>query len=409
MNTFNKPKVAIGQAGGPTPVVNASLIGFLEEARDHFRVFGIVNAMQGLVEDWLIEVDDNKFGKIREYFRIPGSVLGSGRWRMAPGDFAVAVDHLRRRDIHYLVLIGGNGTMYACRQMELAAQAAGYDLTVIGIPKTVDNDLFETDHSPGYGSAVRYVAASVRDIGEDLKSMQNFETVRIIETMGRNVGWLAASSLLLKESEEHPPHFVYVPERPLELDRFLGDVERAVSRFGYAMVVISEGVRDASGRVLSRITLNKHSNNTVLGGASKFLAAQVASQLNLPVRAELLGMNQRCFAPMASETDRMEADMLGREAVRLLRRGESGVMLTLVGDGTSGEDGRMFRAGSCPLELVAGKERPLPDGVLNEDGTAASDAFKAWLRLLAGEDLKAYPGWSFMPGTVGDKGGIRRG
>ncbi|OUM94203.1 MAG: hypothetical protein A9Z00_00865 [Thermobacillus sp. ZCTH02-B1] len=408
MNAHNKPKVAIGQAGGPTSVVNASLVGFLEEARDHFRVFGIVNALQGLVEDWLVEVDDQVYGKIREYFRIPGSVLGSGRRHMAPGDFAAAVDHLRKRDIHHLVLIGGNGTMYACRQMELAAQAAGYDLTVIGIPKTVDNDLLETDHTPGYGSAARYVAASVRDIGEDLKAMQNFETVRIIETMGRNVGWLAASSLLLKEAEHHPPHFVYVPERPLVLDRFLGDVERAVSRFGYAMVVISEGVRDLSGQVLSRIALNRDANSTVLGGASKYLANQVARHLNLPVRAELLGMNQRCFAAMASAADRMEAELLGREAVRLLRRGESGVMLTLVRDEASGAAGLPFRVGSCPLERVAGKERPLPDDVLNEDGTQASAAFKAWLRQLAGDDLKAYPGWSFMPGRVGGRGGVRR-
>jgi len=394
MRIAKKPIVAVGQAGGPTAVINASLLGFIDAARPDFRIAGVVNAFQGLAEDWMIEIDEAVYGKLARYRYLPGAVLGSGRWAMNEEDYHAAVENLKRRDIHHLVLIGGNGTMFACKELARVAAASGYELAVIGIPKTVDNDLMETDHSPGYGSAARYVAASVRDIGADLKSMQNFEKVRIIETMGRNVGWLTAASMLLKESEEQPPHLICVPERPFVLERFLQDIESIVRSIGYAVAVISEGVRDVTGRVLSQLTLHPETNGTVLGGASRFLAEKVSRELNLPVRAELLGMNQRCFAPLVSLADRKEAETLGKEAAALLRRGESGRMVTLIREdcppGTY-----VCRAGDCPLEAVAGKERLLPDDVVNERGTAVSAAFKSWLRPLAGYDLETYPDWEF--------------
>ncbi|MFC4597563.1 diphosphate--fructose-6-phosphate 1-phosphotransferase [Cohnella hongkongensis] len=389
-----KPKVAIGQAGGPTAVINASLVGFLEAAKSAYTTYGVVNACQGLVNDWIYEIDDDVYGNLSRYRHLPGAALGSGRWAMTEEDFHTAVHHLKRRDIHLLVLIGGNGTMYACQEMARAADKLGYDLAVAGIPKTVDNDLMETDHTPGYGSAARYVAATVRDIGEDLKSMRNFESVRIMETMGRNVGWLTAASMLLKESEEQPPHLIYVPERAFELDEFLQDVEQTVSRIGHAAVVISEGLRDRNGELLSKLTLHEKMTNTVLGGASRFLADQVSARLNLPSRAEMLGMNQRCFSSMVSNADRREAEALGAAAAELLLKGESGRMVTLVREELPDER-YAYRPGSCRLEAVAGIERLLPADVVNERGTAISPAFKNWLRSLTGDDLQSFPDWSF--------------
>jgi len=394
MGILKKPKVAVGQAGGPTAVINASLLGFIDAVKTAYRVYGIVNAFQGLTEDWLIEIDESIYGKLARYRYLPGAVLGSGRWAMTEEDYQTAVNNLKRRDIHHLVLIGGNGTMFACKELARAAEECGYELAVIGIPKTVDNDLMETDHSPGYGSAARYVASSVRDIGTDLKSMQNFEKVRIIETMGRNVGWLTAASMLLKESEEQPPHLICIPERPFVLERFLQDIERIVNNIGYALVVISEGVRDSSGNVLSQLTLHKEMTGTVLGGASRYLAKKVSSELNLPSRAELLGMNQRCFASVVSIVDRREAEALGKEAAALLRNGAGGRMVTLVRE-ESPQGTYVCRIGDCPLEAVAGKERLLPDDVVNERGTAVSAAFKKWLRPLVGYDLEPFPDWDF--------------
>lgn len=403
MGIAKKPKVAVGQAGGPTAVINASLLGFIDAIKADYRVYGIVNAFQGLAQDRMIEIDEAVYGKLDLYRHLPGAVLGSGRWAMTKDDYLAAVENLKRHDIHHVVLIGGNGTMLACRELSRTAAECGYELAVIGIPKTVDNDLMETDHTPGYGSAARYVASSVRDIGEDLKSMKNFEKVRIIETMGRNVGWLTAASMLLKESEEQPPHLICIPERPFVLDRFLQDVEEIVKQIGYALVVISEGVRDRSGRVLSQLTLHPETSGTVLGGASRFLAEKVSRELSLPSRAELLGMNQRCFNALVSDVDRKEAEAIGREAAALLRNGEGERMVTLVRE-DRGSGAYRCRFGSCSLDAVAGKERLLPRDAVSECGTYISPAFKAWLRPLVGHDLKPFPDWDFAAKVLLRKG-----
>ena len=312
---------------------------------------------------------------------------------MTEEDFKQAVLNLHRRGITCVVMIGGNGTMDACLRLEQTAKRMAVQLAVIGIPKTVDNDLMRTDHAPGYGSAARYVATAIRDIGEDLRAMREFETVRIVETMGRNVGWLTAASLLLKEQEDQPPHLVYVPERPFRLQSFLRDVQNTVDRIGYALVVVSEGVRDETGTVLSQISLSGNNQNQVLGGVSSYLAQQVSQHLQLTVRSELLGMYQRCSQMAVSESDRHEAELLGKEAVRLLRAGKTGVMLILQVKPAGGEQ-FVYEVGYCEFAEVAGKEKPLPQSALNEDGTMISSSFRNWLRSLVGDDLTGYPQWN---------------
>ena len=391
-----KPKVAIGQAGGPTAVINASLLAFFEEAERDFEIYGIVNALQGLVEDWLVRIDRQTFRAAKQFRNVPGAFLGSGRWSMNEEDFAKCVYHLRKRDIRNVVLIGGNGTMCACMRLQRKADEIGYEMNVLGIPKTVDNDLSVTDHTPGYASAARYVATSVRDIGQDLLSMRNFESVRIIETMGRNVGWLAAASALLKDSAEQPPHLIYLPERPFQLERFLAEVSKTVDSIGYATVVMSEGVRDEKGRVLSEITLNGKDGPKVLGGSSQFLAQQVVEKLNLPSRSELLGMNQRCSLSATSIQDRKEAGELGKAAAALLRTGVSGSMLTLLRDLKGSQYN--FRISCCRFDEVAGKEKALPDHFINPAGNGVTEAFKKWLRPLVGDDIQSFPQWSYPLG-----------
>lgn len=392
MTTLSKPKIAIGQAGGPTAVINASLTGFIQEAIKDFQIYAIINSFQGLVQDWLVEIDEHDANKLLSFRDVPAAVLGSGRWQMTDSDFEKAVLHLKRRGITSVVFIGGNGTMEACLKLEQAAQKMKVELSVIGIPKTVDNDLMQTDHAPGYGSAARYVAATVRDIGEDLRSMSNFEKVRIIETMGRNVGWLTAASLLLKENEDQPPHLVYVPERPFCLQTFLNEVSSTVDRVGHALIVVGEGLRDETGTVLAQIPLTSDGKRQVLGGVSTYLAQQVSDHLHLPVRSELLGMSQRCSRFAVSKVDRKEAEMLGREAVKLIRKEKSGIMLTLQKKKNQGNS-TVYDVGYCNLAEVAGKERTLPEMALNEEGNMLSDSFRHWLRFLVGDDLMNYPQW----------------
>ncbi|MDB5085602.1 MAG: Pyrophosphate--fructose 6-phosphate 1-phosphotransferase [Bacilli bacterium] len=389
---MEKVKVAIGQAGGPTAVINASLAGFVEAAALNCKVFAIECGFQGLVENRLFEIDRRIFRTIVRNQNVPGAYLGSGRWPMTEELFQKCIVNLRSRDIHFLVMIGGNGTMWACRQLELASAKLNYELAVVGIPKTVDNDIPHTDHSPGFGSAARYVAMTVRDIGRDLQSMCNFETVRILETMGRNVGWLAAAGGMLKNRPEDPPHLIYVPEQPFNVEAFLRDTERIVTDIGYAVVVVSEGIRDSNDRVLSELKLYEGQNRQVLGGASQYLAQQVSEQLGYPSRAEMLGMNQRCFAPCVSSQDRLEAKHVGKKAAEWLWKVE-GRMLNLQRVSSTCEL-YTYDIGSVPLADIAVSEKQIPTAFLSDgaDSTlSVNPEFYAWLNPLVGKRIGLYP------------------
>jgi 6-phosphofructokinase len=399
MGRHKKLKIAVGQAGGPTAVINASLCGFVKEAYEWYEVLGIVNGFQGLVFNQFVLFNEPLRKELREYRDIPGAFLGSGRWTMERKDMFQAIQNLKKLDIHYLVFIGGNGTMWTCKELEQVAKEMNYDLAVIGIPKTVDNDLYETDHAPGFASAARYVALSVRDIGKDLQAMRNFESVRIIETMGRNVGWLTAASALLKETDAQPPHLIYTPERPLLLNKFLMDVSETVREIGYATVVVSEGVRDEKENIISQLALNEEANHQVLGGASCFLSKMVSQELKLPSRAEILGMNQRCSQGTVAIQDRVEAEAIGKQSVIFVKKNMSGVMLTLVCDSEFSEP-YSFSIGSCPLERVAGRERPLPSHYVTATGTQVTPSYKAWLRRIVGSDIAGYPDGITLLGKI---------
>lgn len=385
---MRKLRVAIGQAGGPTAVINASLWGFILEAVHHFDVSLVLNGFQGLVEDQIVPLSSQFYEQLSAYQDIPGSCLGSGRWKLSGEDFPLAIRHLKEKDIHYLVMIGGNGTMDGCRELKKTADDLNYELAVIGIPKTVDNDLQHTDHSPGYGSAAKYVGLAVRDIAADLKSMKNFESVRIIETMGRHVGWLAAASALVKQHDEDPPHLIYIPEKPFDQEAFLRDVSETVKQYGYATVVVSEGLCDRNGNVLSQLPIGQTLNRQVLGGVSQYIAQLVIDELGLFSRAENLGMIQRSSRLARSSQDYREATAIGRQAAQWLKEGKVGIMLTIEREAAVQEEYR-FRIGSCPIERVAGEERPIPPHFLGERGVNSS--FIEWLRPLVGLDVRGYP------------------
>ena len=371
-------RLAIGQAGGPTAVMNESLSGFLEEALPDHELYGILNGLQGIDEEHFVALE-GPAADYRSIAAMPGAWLGAGRWPAREEDFERYVGNLKRRDVRGLALIGGNGTMWACRELERAAGRMGYALSVVGIPKTVDNDLAGTDHAPGFASAARFVATMVRDIGKDLESMRNFESVRVLETMGRNVGWLALSSGYLKECPDDPPHLIYVPERPFDPDEFIASIREAHRAYGYAVAVVSEGlVPTATEAGLA---------SPVLGGVSRELAHRVREETGLPARGELLGMGQRSYSLAVSDRDRREAGMLGTRAAKTLRAGRSGVMLAL--HRTEGPRYEVEVA-EVPLGRVAGIERPLPEEWICTPDEPPEE-FRAWLEPLVGEDLAAYP------------------
>ena len=380
--------LVVAQSGGPSPVVNASLAGAVAQARKHdafSAVYGLVHGVEGVLREDLLDLSDVSDEALFELARTPGAALGSTRRAIVEADFARWRDVFRAHDVGYFAYIGGNGSMWVCHRLA----ALDPDLRVMGIPKTVDNDLAATDHAPGYGSAARFLALAVRDTGRDVEAMRSFEDVVILEAMGRNTGWLAAGSALLKERPDDAPHLVYVPEVPFDEAAFLDDVTRIHDRLGYVFVVVAEGIRDAAGVQIGErgapLDLLGRVVPSLASGASTILADVVRQRLGLRARVLRPGLIGRALASCVSLTDRREAWEVGAAAVARLAAGESGQMVTL--ERTS-DDPYTVRLGGAPLLDVAGHEKPLPRDYMDESGTMVTSAFLRYgLPLIEGDTL----------------------
>ena len=374
-------KVAIGQAGGPTAVINATLAGFVKEIeRDHSLLF-IQNGYEGFAHGSLLDGDEEMLHKIHLHRDVPGACLGSGRYPLSDDHIEQGVRQLKEKNVEVLVFIAGNGTMEALAKVELEARRQNYPLQVLGLPKTVDNDLGGTDHAPGFGSSARYVAQATRDMSRDLASMQNFEKIRVLETMGRNAGWLASASGLLQEYEEEGPHFIALPERPLKQELLLQNVDCALRRFGHATVVVSEGVHWSEEGQVQREVVD---GRPVLGGISSEVAAFLKSELRVMTRAELLGMNQRSFSAVISDIDREEAYTVGKVGAEWIRDGLSGVMVSI-----KRKSHHRYSVDMIPIELekvVEAGERVMPVEFIQN-----RKRYYEWLKPLIGEDVTTYP------------------
>jgi 6-phosphofructokinase len=381
-------RIAVAQVGGPTAVLNASLLGFLKTAAAHPdspEVYGIAEGMAGLVAGRLYPIE---LGQPLDWLRgQPGAALGAGRMVMTEEDIVASVGELQRRGIHHLALAGGNGTMWACMKLSEAARARGFELHVVGIPKTVDNDIEETDHTPGFPSAAKFVAHAIRDLSADLASMRNFEQVRVVETMGRNVGWLTAAAAFFREREEDAPHLIYIPEAPFRMEEAVAAVSRVQRELGYCLVVVGEGLKDEGGRPLAAHGINNSRHNgqgmKALGGIGALVAETISNELGLACRYENLGILQRCASLCVSFQDLLEAEAVGVKAAELLLSGVSGVMVTI--ERLPGADGGYrWATGTAPLERVAGLERSMAPGYWEASSGTITDAYREWLRPLIG-------------------------
>ena len=381
-------KLLVMQGGGPTPVLNASLFGVLDEANRSVHFDGLLGAqfgMEGLVRrDWidLSSISPSDLQRIR---MTPGATLGSTRYKPTPDDFQQIIDRLRRDDIRALLLIGGNGSLRGGHAIAQAARDLTYDLSVIGIPKTIDNDIPVTDRCPGYGSAARYVAQSVRDLGMDVSALP--QPVSIFETMGRAVGWLAAASVLARFGEDSAPHLVYLPEKPFELQRFLAAVDRVVKRLGYAIVVVSEGIQTADGKPVFEIgdaTQRDALNRPLPGGVGSHLADVVTRELRIRCRWEKPGLCGRASMLHVSAQDLADAEHVGRTGVRGILQGlrDQAVSLLPLGGSHSSESGCEF----LPFSSMAG-ERKLPPAWIADEEAGVSDGFTQYAAPIVGELL----------------------
>lgn len=370
--------------GGPTAVLNASLAGLIREAHLHPQITRLLGArfgLEGLLRGDFIDLSKQPPEVVEALTFTPGSALGSCRRGASEQDYGPILGVLQRNQVRYVFYTGGNGTMYAADRLLEAAHKAGYELQVLGVPKTIDNDLGCTDHSPGYGSAGRFVAMALRDIGGDLWSLR--QRVTIVETMGRNAGWLVAASALARFYEDDPPHLIYFPERPVSEDQVAADVERVYSRLGYCVVAVCEGQLNEKGEAFGADAFRPDGfDRRLSANLAHTLAELLAARLKLRVRSEKPGLLGRSSPPFISHTDREEAIECGRAAIRAAMAGENGRMVTLVR-----EPGPAYRCttGLADLATVAFNERLFPTEWITAEGNDVAARFVQWARPLIGE------------------------
>ena len=290
-------KLLVLQGGGPTPVVNASLFGVIDEAGRSTKFSGVLGArfgVEGLLKSDFVDLSSIPSSQIAQLRTAPGASLGTTRYQPSEEELSRIRDILRRNDIKSVLLIGGNGSLRGAEAIADAVKDTG--VCVIGIPKTIDNDICSTDRCHGFGSAARYVAQSVRDLGMDVRSLP--QPVSIFETMGRSIGWLAAASFLARIDEAHAPHLIYLPERIFDVDRFIGDIDDVVRKRGWAVVVVSEGIRDARGPVYEAAEASQRDSldRPLAGGVAAHLATVVSRRLNIRCRWETPGLCGRSSA-----------------------------------------------------------------------------------------------------------------
>lgn len=377
--------LVVAQTGGPSAVINCTLAGIIEEARSWpgiGEVLGCVNGFHGLLGGDFVRLAGLSDEELQSLRNTPAAFLGSSRLHLTPEHFDQIPRLLADLGAGYYLQIGGNGTMFAAGLIGEKARQAGIELQVIGVPKTVDNDILGMDHSPGFASAARYVAQATLDVGIDLKCMQTFEQVRILEVMGRNVGWLAAAAGLAKGEENEPPHLLYLPEVPFDEEKFISDVDRVVKDLGYAVVVVGEGIKDKNNNPIgSNPFADVKQGSQVFGGAASYLASKVSRELKIRARAQDLGMAQRCFSPLRSEVDEQEAYLIGRAAVRAAVAGLGGSMVNIANHATVGN----LRFSTLPLQEVGGKEKKVPEQFYNQQTNQVTEEFVRWLKPLLGQ------------------------
>lgn len=380
--------IVIGQSGGPTAVINSSLAGAMEYSfsREEIgTVYGMVNGIKGLLENNLLNLNEMFEGKddLIERLRLsPAMFLGSCRYKLSENnfdDYEKIVEILNENNIGYFIYIGGNDSMDTVLKMSQYAEKNDIDIKFVGVPKTIDNDLVGIDHSPGFGSAAKFVSASVKDISYDT-SIYAIKSVHIVEVMGRDAGWLAAASALARDEEMVAPHLIYMPEVAFSTDRFVTDVEEKLKKYNSVIVVVSEGIRDENGKYISAKS-NKVDKfgHVMLCGTGEYLKGLVEENFGCKVRCLELGVLQRSAGHYASVTDIREAYNLGVYAVAAAIKGESGKFSTLK---RINSKPYIVEYGTENVSVVANQEKKVPRSWINKDGNDVTEEMLDYLRPL---------------------------
>lgn len=384
------------QSGGVTAVINATAAGVIETARARkVKVLAARNGILGALREDLIDTSRESAAAIRALAHTPGGAFGSCRVKLKSLDqdrarYERLLDVFRAHDVRWFLYNGGNDSADTALKVSQLAAEFGYPLTCVGVPKTVDNDLAVTDCCPGFGSAAKYTAVSVRECALDVAAMADTSTkVFVYEAMGRHAGWLAAAAGLAGQGADEAPHLILFPERPYDEADFFAKVKATVERVGYCVVVASEGIQTADGRFVADAGGGKDSfGHTQLGGVASFLAGRVKDSLGYKVHWALPDYLQRSARHLASKTDLEQAQAVGRKAVEYALKGMNSVMPVIV---RSSDSPYRWKIEPAPLSKVANHEKKMPAGFIRKDGYGITPAARRYLEpLIRGEAPPPY-------------------
>lgn len=392
MEVVMKGNCIVAQSGGPTAVINASACGVIQEAMRQEQIEGVYaayNGILGVLNEEILDMRKENPVDIEGLKVSPSSALGSCRYKVKKQeDFNKILDVFKKYRIHYFFYIGGNDSMDTADRVNKMAEKEGYELKVVGVPKTIDNDLACTDHCPGYGSVIKYLATMTMEAGRDTEALYTSDTVNVIEAMGRNAGWIAAGTALAKRDEPDAPHIILVPEVPFDREKFKARVDYFLSKIGRAVIVVSEGTKNPDGSYIAEQKgdfARDSFGHTQLGGAANFIKEIVEREIRVKARFAIPSTIQRNGIHFASLTDSKEAYMAGQKAVQLAAQGVSGKMVTLE---RVSDEPYTCETGLADLAEVAVGEKYLPEEWVTEDGFFLKYEFFTYARPLIQGEVK---------------------
>ncbi|MCL2858006.1 MAG: 6-phosphofructokinase [Oscillospiraceae bacterium] len=399
-----KRNVLVGQSGGPSSAINATLAGVVEQALTSAKVdkvYGMKHGIKGVLEDWIIDIGIPLGGPAEQkrLIHTPSSALGSCRYKLKsaqddPAAYKTIFERFKQYNIGYFVYIGGNDSMDTVKKLSEYAKEHGIDVAIMGAPKTIDNDLHGMDHSPGFASAAKYIATTFAEVWCDAK-VYDYPTVTIVETMGRHVGWLCAASAVAR-AQGNAPHLIYLPEVAFDDSAFLEDVKAQLAKSPAVVIAISEGIKRADGKYVcedeGNVTVDAFGHKN-MGGACRVLENLIRSKMNIKVRCVDLSILQRCAGHLASSVDLHESRILGSIALSRALEGVSGQVSVL---NRVSDDPYRVEYSTVPSYTIANHEKPVPREWINARGNDVTEELVKYVTPLLGglfgSDLSAgYP------------------
>lgn len=383
-------KALIAQGGGPTAVINQSLVGAVLEARKYSqitKVYGALRGIEGILEEDFIDLSQETFYNLERVAKTPSSALLSTRMKPTEENCTRIVEKFKKHNVRYFFYIGGNDSSHTISIINDYAREHNYDLKAIHIPKTIDNDLVLNDHTPGFASAASFVAQTFLGVNLDMRALGG---VYIGIIMGRHAGFLTAASSVAMKYPDDGPHLIYIPERAFSIKKFLQDVHRIYNKYGRCVIAVSEGIQDENGvpivtKLTDRVEKDDHGNVLLSGNGAlgDMLAELIKKDLSISrVRADTLGYLQRSFATCMSEVDQQEAREVGERAVQFAICNDEGGSVTVERVGDYSVDYVLK-----PLHLIAGLTKHMPDEFISKEGNHVTDNFRYYIRPLLGTDF----------------------